>query len=73
MYPQILEKPGHMVTHSFFANEEPCANFLQVQGRSYANIFGLVERFINAKILEVSQNHWPGDQAVRLTQSLIGR
>jgi hypothetical protein len=34
----------------------------QVQGRSYANIFGLVERFIGAKILEVSRDHWLGDQ-----------
>ncbi|WP_240794498.1 hypothetical protein [Azoarcus sp. DD4] len=36
--------------------------FSQVQGRSYANIFGLVERFIGAKILEVSREHWLGDQ-----------
>ena len=36
--------------------------FSQVQGRTYANIFGLVERFINAKILEVSRDHWFGDQ-----------
>lgn len=34
----------------------------QVQGRTYANIFGLVERFINAKVLEVSRDHWFGDQ-----------
>jgi hypothetical protein len=34
----------------------------QVQGRSYANIFGLVERFINAKVLELSSNYWLGDQ-----------
>jgi hypothetical protein len=34
----------------------------QIQGRSYANIFGLVERFIGAKILEVSRDHWLGDQ-----------
>jgi len=34
----------------------------QVQGRTYANLFGLVERFINAKILEVSRDHWFGDQ-----------
>jgi len=34
----------------------------QIQGRTYANIFGLVERFINAKILELSQDHWFGDQ-----------
>jgi len=34
----------------------------QVQGRTYANIFGLVERYIGAKILEVSREHWLGDQ-----------
>jgi len=34
----------------------------QVQGRSYANIFGLVERFIAAKVLEVSRDHWLGNQ-----------
>ena len=34
----------------------------QVQGRTYANIFGLVERFINAKVLELSQYHRLGDQ-----------
>jgi len=34
----------------------------QVQGRTYANMFGLVERFICAKILEVSREHLLGDQ-----------
>ncbi len=34
----------------------------QVEGRTYANIFGLVERFINAKVLELSQEHFFGDQ-----------
>jgi hypothetical protein len=34
----------------------------QIQGRTYANIFGLVERFINAKVLELSEDHWFGDQ-----------
>ena len=34
----------------------------QIQGRTYANIFGLVERFINAKVLELSHEHWFGDQ-----------
>jgi hypothetical protein len=34
----------------------------QVQGRTYANLFGLVERFINAKVLELSRDHWFGDQ-----------
>jgi hypothetical protein len=36
--------------------------FSQVQGRTYANLFGLVERFIGAKILEVSRGHALGDQ-----------
>jgi hypothetical protein len=34
----------------------------QIQGRTYANMFGLVERFINAKVLELSEDHWFGDQ-----------
>jgi hypothetical protein len=34
----------------------------QIQGRTYANMFGLVERFIGAKILEVSRDYWLGDQ-----------
>jgi hypothetical protein len=36
--------------------------FSQVQGRTYANMFGLVERFIGAKVLEMSRDHWLGDQ-----------
>ena len=34
----------------------------QVQGRTYANMFGMCERFIGAKVLEVSREHWFGDQ-----------
>ena len=34
----------------------------RIQGRTYANMFGLVERFINAKVLELSHDHWFGDQ-----------
>jgi hypothetical protein len=34
----------------------------QVQGRSYAYLFGLVERFISAKVLDISREHWLGDQ-----------
>ena len=34
----------------------------QVQGRTYANIFGLVERYINVKMLDLSRGHWFGDQ-----------
>ncbi|KRC12022.1 hypothetical protein ASE11_00650 [Hydrogenophaga sp. Root209] len=45
----------------FLSPTEHC--FLsQVQGRTYANMFGLVERFISAKMLEVSRDHWLGDQ-----------
>ena len=32
----------------------------QVQGRTYANMFGLVERFINTKVVELQQNHNDG-------------
>ncbi len=44
----------------------------QIQGRTYANMFGLVERFIGAKMLDVSKDHALGDQValealVRLT------
>jgi len=46
--------------------------FSQVQGRTYANMFALVERFIGAKMLEISRSHCLGDQValealVRLT------
>jgi hypothetical protein len=34
----------------------------QIQGRTYANTFGLVERFIGPKIAEISRDHWLGDQ-----------
>jgi len=34
----------------------------QIQGRTYANIFGLVERFIAAKVLDMSRDHELGDQ-----------
>ncbi|WP_256927019.1 hypothetical protein [Hydrogenophaga sp. IBVHS1] len=34
----------------------------QVQGRTYANMFGLVERFIGIQMLSCSRDHWFGDQ-----------
>ena len=34
----------------------------QVQGRTYAYMFGLVERFISAKVLDISRDHVFGDQ-----------
>jgi hypothetical protein len=52
---------SHVQNFDFLSAEEK--RFLsQVQGRTYANIFGLVERFINAKILELSKDYWMGDQ-----------
>lgn len=41
----------------------------QIQGRSYAYIFGLVERYIAAKVLELSRDHSLGDQVA--LESLI--
>ena len=48
----------------------------QIQGRTYAAMFGLVERFISAKVLEVSREHGLGDQTafealVRFTEEEI--
>jgi hypothetical protein len=34
----------------------------QIQGRTYANMFGLVERFIAAKVLDVGREYALGDQ-----------
>jgi hypothetical protein len=45
-----------------FLSEEEQRLLSQIQGRTYANMFGLVERFIGAKILEVSREHSLGDQ-----------
>jgi hypothetical protein len=45
-----------------FLSHAEMRSLSQIQGRTYANMFGLVERFINAKILELSRDHWFGDQ-----------
>ena len=45
-----------------FLSPDDKRHFSQVQGRTYANMFGLVERFISAKVLELSRDHWFGDQ-----------
>ncbi|HWO14637.1 MAG TPA: hypothetical protein VNN80_34280 [Polyangiaceae bacterium] len=45
-----------------FLNEDDRRLLSQIQGRTYANVFGLVERFVNAKVLELSQQYWLGDQ-----------
>src|SRR5690349_13033881 len=45
-----------------FLHEGEARLMSQVQGRTYANMFGLVERYIGAKMMEMSRDHWFGDQ-----------
>ena len=45
-----------------FLSETDKRLWSQVQGRTYTNMFALVERFIGAKVLEVSHDHWLGNQ-----------
>lgn len=45
-----------------FVDEADRRFLSQIQGRTYANIFGLAERFVNAQVMEVSRNHACGDQ-----------
>jgi hypothetical protein len=47
---------------SFLSTDEARA-LSQIQGRTYAYVFGLVERFISAKMLEQTRAHVLGDQA----------
>jgi hypothetical protein len=66
--PDGLSKVGQLP----FLTADQQRLFSQVQGRTYANMFALVERFISAKVLEISRGHWLGDQValealVRLT------
>ena len=51
-----------MVNELTFLSETEKRFVSQIQGRTYANMFGLVERFICAKVLEVSHGHFLGDQ-----------
>ncbi|MFT5113239.1 MAG: hypothetical protein ACI8P9_002567, partial [Parasphingorhabdus sp.] len=56
--PDALSK----VDEIYFLTTEEKRLLSQIQGWTYANIFGLVERFIGAKIMEISKDHWLGDQ-----------
>jgi hypothetical protein len=51
-----------LVNRLDFLSPDEKIYFSQVQGRTYANMFGLVERYIGAKVLELSRDHWLGDQ-----------
>lgn len=45
-----------------FLTQDERRSLSHVQGRTYAYLFGLVERFIGAKVLDQSRDHWLGDQ-----------
>jgi hypothetical protein len=56
--PDGLSKIGQL---SFLSSAEK--RFLsQIQGRTYANMLALVERYVDGKTLEISQGHRFGDQ-----------
>jgi hypothetical protein len=56
--PDGLSMTGEL---GFLSPDE--AKFMsQVQGRTYANVFGLVERYIGVKTLELAKSHSMGDQ-----------
>jgi hypothetical protein len=50
------------VDHLTFLSADEARLLSQVQGRTYAYIFGLVERFISAKMLDQGRAHTFGDQ-----------
>jgi len=45
-----------------FLNAEDKRFVSHIQGRTYANMFGFVERFITAKLLDCTRDHWLGSQ-----------
>ena len=51
-----------MVDKLDFIDEDEAKFLSQIEGRTYANMFGFVERFIVAKILDISRDHLLGDQ-----------
>ncbi len=70
--PDGLSRVGELA----FLSPDEARLLSQVQGRTYANIFGLVERYIGAKTLELAGDHRLGDQIalealVRLTDEEI--
>jgi hypothetical protein len=56
--PDSLSK----VSEAGFLTDSERRTLSQIQGRTYAYLFGLVERFIGAKVLDQSREHWLGDQ-----------
>jgi hypothetical protein len=56
--PDSLSK----VSEAGYLTDSERRTLSQIQGRTYAYLFGLVERFIGAKVLDQSREHWLGDQ-----------
>ena len=67
---QFLPDGLSMVSRLAFLDPADRLLLSQIQGRTYANVFGLVERFINAKVLELSREYWLGDQTA--LEALVG-
>jgi hypothetical protein len=57
------------VNELIFLNTDEQRLLSQIQGRTYANMFGFAERFITAKILEITKYYWLGNQTA--LESLI--
>ena len=47
-----------------FATADEKRFISQIQGRTYVNMFGMIERYIGAKMLEITRGHVLGDQTV---------
>jgi hypothetical protein len=51
------------LTHQLpFINQQDQRFISQIQGRTYTHIFAIAERFVNAKVMELSLDHSLGDQ-----------
>ena len=59
---EFLPRGLSLVDELPFLTDDERRLFSQIQGRTYANLFGVIERYINAKVLELSRDHWFGDQ-----------
>ena len=60
---------GLSLVHELALPDAEARLISQIQGRTYANVFGLVERFITAKLIEVGRDHTLGDQ--RALEALV--
>jgi len=61
---KFLPDPLSLMASVDFLDEAERRLASRIQGRTYANIFGLVERYINTKVLELAEKHSLGDQVV---------